>query len=84
MTVTIKPTRWRHNSGYRRIQVKTDTSEYNCSDVIHLKLPDGSSIRIDSENGEIRLFSNYYDFKVMEPVCSDAFIQCERKINHDR
>ena len=83
MAVTIKPTRWKHSSGYRRIQVKTETIEASCSDVIHLELPDGTNIRMDSLNGEIRFYSNYYNFKVLEPVCSDAFIKCERK-THDR
>ena len=81
MTITIKPTRWKHESGYRRIQVKTETIDSTCSDIIVLELPDGSTIRMDSEAGEIRLFSNYYDFKVIEPVYSDAFIKCERKRN---
>ena len=81
MTVTIKPTRWKHDSGYRRIQIKTETKDANCSDVIVLELPDGSTIRMDSEAGEIRFFSSYYNFKVIEPVCSDAFIKCERKNN---
>lgn len=32
MTVTIKPTRWKHSSGYRRIQVKTETIDATYSD----------------------------------------------------
>ena len=81
MTVTIKPTRWKHSSGYRRIQVKTETIDASCSDVIHLELPDGTNIRMDSMAGEIRFYSNYYNFKVLEPVSSDAFIKCERRTN---
>lgn len=81
MTVTIKPTRLKHCSGYRKIQVKTETIDASCSDVIHLELPDGTNIQMDSMAGEIRFYSDYYNFKVLEPVCSDAFIECERKTN---
>lgn len=80
MTITIKPTKMKHSSGYRRIQIKTDTTDTNCSDVIHLIFSDNTSILMDSENGEIRLFSNYYDFKIDDYIGSDAFIRCERKI----
>lgn len=79
MTVTIKPTRWKHESGYRRIQVKTNTIDENCSDVIRLILPDGTEIKMDSLNGEIRLFSDYYDLRVDELVYSDACIRLHRK-----
>lgn len=81
--IIIKPTRWKHPSGYRRIQVKTETIDESCSDVIHLLLPDGSSIQMDSEKGEIRIFSNDYTFKLAEPVCSDALIRCENRRNND-
>ena len=77
--ITIKPTRWKHPSGYRRIFIKSENIEADSPDVIHFFLPDHTSIRIDSKNGELRFFSNDYDFKLDKFICSDAFVYCERK-----
>lgn len=78
MSIKFKPTRRKHDSGYRKIWITDDIKEAECSDVICINLPDGSNIRMDSLNGEIRLFSNYYDFEIEGEICSDCSIKAIR------
>ncbi len=78
MSIKFKPIRKKHESGYRRIFVTDGNKSGDCSDVIVLEFPDGSTIRMDSDNGEIQIFSNYYDFE-LESIMSDCYIKVHRK-----
>ena len=77
--IEFKPTRRKHSSGYRQIWISDGIKEGECSDVICLELPDKTEIRMDSANGEIRLFSNYYDFEIYGEICSDCWIKAKKK-----
>ena len=79
MTITIKPTRKKHSSGWRRLFVTNGEIEADCPDVIHFEFEDGSSIRIDSFAGEINIFSSSYDFELRPSILSDAWVDVKRK-----
>lgn len=77
--IEFKPTRRKHESGFRKIWVSDGTKEGDCSDVIVIELPDGSTIKLDSQNGEMRMFSNYYNFEIYGSIRSDCWIQAKKK-----
>lgn len=77
--VSFKVTRKKHESGYRRLHVTNGKEESDCADVIWIRLPDGSEIRMDSKDGNINIFSNYYDFKIDDFNCSDLEIKAIKR-----
>lgn len=79
MVITIKPTRKKHPSGWRRLFVTNGEIEADCPDVVHFEFEDGTSIRIDSLNGEINVFSSSYDFELRPMILSDAWVEVKRK-----
>lgn len=79
MAITIKPTRKKHSSGWRRLFVTNGEIEADCPDVVHFEFEDGTSIRIDSLNGEINIFSSSYEFELRPMILSDAWVDVKRK-----